>query len=272
MKLRTVCFLLVGVIGAYFFYGWADKQFRYENIALEEAFFPGSPEFPPSAEALALLHQPFSYLDSGKQSFAFVSDDGHYVLKFFDRSRLRQWNDSARARARMAQAVQGYVTADHYDRDHVGLLYFHRIARNDALPTIQVKDRFGWTHQIDLNAVPFVLQKKATPTRLVIAAYLDRGEHEAAQRAFEALMAMYADEHARGVYDADRNLMHNTGFVGNLPIRIDAGRLTIDERLKDPAKSQEEIGLLQRKRIAPWLKRHGFSDDATVPNGPSSKD
>jgi len=261
LKSRFLVYLaaLVGVAsGAYFFYEWADRQFRYQNIALEASFFPSSAESPPSAEALAILTQPFFYLDSGKQSFAFVSGDGQYVLKFFDRSRLRQWSDHTLAHARMEQAVHGYVTAALYDSDHVGLLYLHATSRGHNLPTIPLTDRFGWTHRIDLNAVPFILQKKAVPTRLVISAYLDRGEGVAAQRALDALMAMYADEHTRGVYDTDRNLLYNTGFVGEVPMRIDAGRLVIDESLKDPFNSQNEIDILKRKRVDPWLKRHAY--------------
>ena len=67
---------------------------------------------------------------------------------------------------------------------------------------------------------------------------------------------MYADEHSRGVYDGDHNLMHNTGFVDGVPIRIDAGRLTIDESMKDPARSQQEIDKLKKERVKGWLKRH----------------
>lgn len=261
---RKFFYLLAGcslVIGSYYLYRWGDRQFRYENIALDASFFPALPEMPPSSETLSILNQPFYYLDSGKQSFAFVSEDGRYVLKFFDRSRFRQWRNQARARVKMEQAVNGYITADVYDRDHVGLLYMHRTSQENHLPSVVITDRFGLHHQIDLNRVPFVLQKKAVPTRIVIATFLDRRDCSAARKAFASLKAMYVDEHQRGIYDLDRNLMHNTGFVGEVPMRIDAGRLTIDERLKDPVASRNELQTLQKKRIDSWLKRHSYCLD-----------
>jgi hypothetical protein len=67
---------------------------------------------------------------------------------------------------------------------------------------------------------------------------------------------MYADEHSRGVYDGDHNVMVNTGFVGNTPIRIDAGRLTIDKGMQRPARSRQEIDKLKEERITPWLQKH----------------
>jgi hypothetical protein len=37
--------------------------------------------FPEKEEVAPILDQPFSYLSSGGQSFVFLSEDGHYVLK-----------------------------------------------------------------------------------------------------------------------------------------------------------------------------------------------
>lgn len=244
------------VAGCFYLYRFADSQFRYENIALDASFFPVIEEERLKPETVTILNQPFYYLDHGKQSFVFVSQDGLYVLKFFDRSRYRQWRNKVHARAKMEQAVRGYLVANRVDRDHVAILYMHQASKNLNLPVIALSDRFGLTHKIDLTLVPFVLQRKAVPTRVLISEYLDRGDCLAVQKAFDALKQMYVDEHQRGVLDLDRNLMHNTGFIGNTPIRMDAGRLVIDESMKDPFNSQRELRQIREKRINGWLKRH----------------
>lgn len=236
---------------------WGDRQFRQENIEYDAEYFTGSPtDMVVPVAVKAALDQPYTYLDRGKQAFAFVSADGRYVLKFFDRSRLRQWSDHAAAVQRMHQVVHGYTVAAQYDRDHVGLLYVHMMPTQSLLPTVDLTDRFGFSHKIDLNAVPFVLQDKAVPTRVYIARLLDAGKNVEADRAFEAIYAMYTDEHSRGVYDGDHNVMVNTGFVGDTPIRIDAGRLTINKGVQRPVRSRQEIDKLKEERITPWLQKH----------------
>jgi len=40
-------------------------------------------------EAEQALFQPYHYLESGSQSFVFISEDGEYILKFFKHKRWR---------------------------------------------------------------------------------------------------------------------------------------------------------------------------------------
>ena len=50
------------------------------------------------------------------------------------------------------------------------------------LPAVNLKDDFGFTHNVDLNEVPFILQKKAKPTKVVISQYLVSGNKSARKR------------------------------------------------------------------------------------------
>ncbi|MEI8124928.1 MAG: hypothetical protein WCG42_04175 [Parachlamydiaceae bacterium] len=253
---------LVIVLLLFLGYRWGNQQFRYSNIevnfATEETFSP------PSQEVLNILSSStFEYLDRGKQSYVFSSRDGKYVLKFFDAHCFRSgpfpllFPVSAKRCARKLQSLaEGYHLAWVKDRDNTGLLYVQLAANTSDLFEITVKDRFGIEHLIDLAKVPFVVQERAIPTRSLVSLLLDQGKIVEVEKLFEQLVAMYITEYRRGLIDDDRNIMYNTGFVGEKPVRIDVGRLRYDEKIKDPSAYQENLERVFVGRVGSWLHRH----------------
>jgi hypothetical protein len=67
---------------------------------------------------------------------------------------------------------------------------------------------------------------------------------------------MYLAEYQRGIVDRDHNVVHNTGFVGMRPIRLDVGRLTLDDEIKNPVVYQKDLDNVIHKRILPWVKKN----------------
>ncbi len=118
-----------------------------------------------------------------------------------------------------------------------------------------LKDRFGFSHTIDLSKVPFIIQYKAIPTRVMVTEALQKGDVEQAKQILHKIFAMYQEEHAHGIYDRDHNFMYNTGFIGDKPVRIDLGRVREKELMKDPEISRQEMQILF-KRLEGWLERH----------------
>ena len=121
---------------------------------------------------------------------------------------------------------------------------------------VNVTDRWGFHHAIDLSRVPFVIQQKATPTRQVITELLNNGQVELVKQHLRLIVDMYLDEYRRGIWDRDHNYMYNTGFVDGLPIRIDVGRLRYNENMKDPAYAARDLQKVAVQRTSEWLNRH----------------
>src|ERR1700722_581245 len=73
------------------YYRWTD-DFRIANITHD---IPYHPEWDTSlsheelAQLKSILDQPFTYIGKGAQAYAFASEDGKYVLKFFKFKHLR---------------------------------------------------------------------------------------------------------------------------------------------------------------------------------------
>ena len=256
--------LLIGgivVLAAFFLYDFAASQFKLRNIIFEKVY--QSDIRLAKVERLELqsiLQQPFSYLDRGRQSYVFISKDGKYVLKFFDARRLnssvRIFQSERSLTHKYERLFKGYEVAYKYDRENTGLLFVQLTPDPSLNIVATVSDRFGMAHKISLSSVPFVLQKTAVPTRIVISELLDKGNVDKAKQRFRQIIDMYLEEYRRGLNDTDHNFMYNTGFIGEKPIRIDVGRLGVDKNVIDPKVYKKEIQTIAIKRTGGWVKRH----------------
>ena len=238
-----------------FVYQYSEAQFQLKNIQFSNSYLLEQHDFQ-TLEKIAA--QKFHYLARGKQSYAFLSDDGHYVLKFFDAHALRPFPFSGGSGGSQKEAglFEGYRLGFLKNRENSGLIYVSLGADSSIPYSVSVRDRFGIAHQIPLNAVPFVLQVKAVPTRNVITALLHKGDLAQAKMRLRQIVDLYLDEYSRGVYDDDHNFMYNTGFVGERPIRIDLGRLTEDSAYRERAVYFEDLKKVAIDRVDGWMQRH----------------
>lgn len=258
---------LFGLLIAYRFY---DQQFRLSNItpnwtdeqlAYLESETAGWMQNKTHLKAIASM--PFHYLDRGKQSYVFASADGKYVLKFFDTKCRKSGampliypiGEKSCAR-KVRRLIRGYLAAREYDADNTGLIYVQLIPDPTYSIPMTVTDRFGIRHEIDLSLVPFALQQKAVPTREVISKLLAKGDVKTAKELLRKIVAMYLAEYRQGIIDLDHNVMANTGFVEDKPIRLDVGRLKYDESVKNPAVYLEDLNKVTSGRVRVWLERH----------------
>lgn len=262
--LRRACAIAVGLvllIGAYDFF---DSQFRLSNVR-EHVSEPR--EMPVSSDEERLLkdilEQPFAYLDRGRQSYVFVSQDGRYVIKFFDLHRYQPgWatffskSSQARMKRKMERLFRGYELAYERDRDNAMIVYQQLVPNAALRQHVLLIDRFGIRHDIDLGQVPFIIQHKGKSTRDVMTDLLKKGNVKEAKKRLRQLMDMYVVEYSRGMFDRDHNFMYNTGFVGETPMRLDVGRLRADDRFKDPEYSRKDLEKVAYDRTEGWLQRH----------------
>lgn len=252
-------------IFVWFAYAFFDRQFKLSNIKRE---WPKINAQAITQEQKNLLKeivsaQSFHYLDRGKQSFVFESQDGRYVLKFFDARCLRSGDYSFffsinkdHCAKKLKQLFEGYQVALNNPAVDAGILVLQLAP--DPFYTFQVKvvDRFGVKHEIDLAEIPFVLQEKAIPLRELITTLLNDHRVDEVKKRLRLVVDMYVKGYQEGIVDLDHNFMYNTGFVANYPIRIDLGRLKIEESVKDPRNYGLDLEKVMYVRLGSWLERH----------------
>lgn len=208
-----------------------------------------------------LLKGPLSFIGKGNQSFVFETQDQQYVIKVFNFSHLKPypWEPlispkKYRTKLRKLKRIfNSHSLAYSQDKIHTGLLYLHLKPSTD-LPAVSVRDRWGFKHAIDLNQAYFVIQKKGKTTRQVIGDFLQANRLPEAKKHFELLLNMYLDEYALGLWDHDHNLMHNTGFYEETPLRMDIGKLELNQEICSHYK--DDLHKIIHIRIARWLKKY----------------
>jgi hypothetical protein len=218
-------------------------------------------------EIQQILKQRFVFLGSGNQSYAFESEDHLYVLKLLKYHTLEQltlidylpsWGPIKTLQAHQAlhrekklqRVLSGFALAGH----HCGIVY---LALNPLLPDpIDIRDQAYRPHKIHLTDVPFAIQYKAATTGQVLASCLANQNLSQAALKLAALFALFNDELTQGIADADHNVVHNTGFYGDRPIRIDFGKLKKDDLMKNPLNAYKELHKIAYQRILPWIKKY----------------
>ncbi len=216
-----------------------------------------------------ILSQKFEYLADGTQTYAFISKDRKYVLKFFKMRRLtpKLWLnylplpeslEDYRFKKLDKRILQRYETFNSYKQafeelqKESGLLYVHLNPTREFKKNVVVLDDKDKEHKIDLDRVPFVIQKRAELLNVRLAKIRAKRDHAEMRYALHSFLQLVAFRCKKGFADKDKGISGNYGFVGDALIQIDTGEMLYDELLKDPSNVQREV-LRVGKRLEYWI-------------------
>lgn len=257
----------LGVFGLGFALSKKSDGFSPDFIAIAPEHLPKE-VYPIPEVAQDILKQPFYFLGSGNQSFAFESADHQWVLKLMKfhcltthdpyrlippigfLAKIREERDDERQR-KIERVFHGFHVAYTQDPENCGLACYH-LPGSDELPhETVIFDKAAKRHVLDLNQYVFALQRKAVPTGELLKKVLSKGDIAQADVLLSSLFAMFEEEFKAGLYDGDHNVIHNTGFAGEKPMRIDFGKLTVK-----PVDYEQELKKIADERINPWIKKN----------------
>ena len=221
-----------------------------------------------SEEAKDALSYRYRYLNKGRQSFAFISENGKWVIKFFNQKYhalpfYAAWMQKERAkRAKREQFYrESYSIAAEHFAEETGIIYLHMGPTIDRLPVAEISDRLGKIHRIDLNQMPFVLQKKAEPFYPSLASLpIEEG--------IEQFIALIAKRIGKKIGDTDHDVEHNFGVCDGRVLHLDPGRFYLEERIFESEKWDHEWWSATH-RFRNWLEQEypesvAFFDQALV--------
>lgn len=256
MKVLTTAGLIVLCIGALL---CLDRFFLKHNDSFSTRFIYSTLSYNPDWDAAPLLaeekklvdqalDQPFFYLGKGGQSFAFISADGNYVLKFcrfpsslrplswlshfFSRFTLMRILKTKKGIDKLHRTLDSFKLAYEELKEESGLLYLQINTSKNVKKTVLLVDKMGAHHQIPLDTVTFLLQKKATPVYNALDACQKSGDLRGAKNAIVGLIYLIAATAKKGIADHDPVLRKNYGFLTTRAIYIDVGQLRQSPRLK----------------------------------------
>lgn len=278
LKRSTITLLIIATITFItirIYYALTD-DFRLGHITHEMPFHAEWNIPPNNAEEelilTQILNQPYTYLGKGAQSFVFASADGKYVLKFFKFKHIRpspilewlpnigplkqyktarkQWSER-----KLNGIFQSHILAYTQDRNESGLIFIQMNVKNNPERTVTIYDKIGLKYIIDLNSLPFVIQKRGVMLSTTLQKVLKEGNVSEAKNKIDQIFALYSQEYAKGLYDRDHEVDRNTGFIDNTPIHIDIGQLLPNEAMKDPAIARKDA-LIVGEKLKSWIHKN----------------
>jgi len=274
-KLLTVLLVVASLVGVERLSHFLTDGFGLPNITSSlshnDAWSVGIvPE--DEREVKIALGQEYTYLESGSQSYVFISEDEQYVIKFFKHKRWRlnpffemvplpatysakrdRWKQ--KKQETVESTFRSCVTSYNHFKDETGLFYVHLNPTKDLECRLIVKDRIGLKHKINLDKIQFLLQYKAIPTDTYLLKLKETGDIEGAKKAIIDLINFTVQRAKKGYSDKDPHLIRNFGFINDKVVEIDVGGFHHDPKKDLHYFYTHEIYRIQNK-IIPWLNKN----------------
>lgn len=207
----------------------------------------------------SILNQKFKYLAAGAQSYAFVSEDEKFVVKFFIMKhqipRLSDLWHPEKVEVRkqnLLSIFKAHKLAYDELKSDTGLIYIHLNKSHHLQTPLQIVDRIGRTFLIDLDQTEFVIQEKAELIFTRLKKLLDQGDKEKVQQCIQSTLALVQRRLEQRITDQDKAVKHNYGFVGDRAILLDIGRI---EKTTPNPDHYKRI----KQRIDKWLQENDTS-------------
>lgn len=216
--------------------------------------------------ANAILNQPWYYLGSGFQCYAFISQDGQYVLKFlrhqrlrppsfFDALLLKTEKKTTTRQDRVQGLFQSLKVAIEDIPDETGILFVHLNKTAGHHRPVTIHNKCGEEFQISLDDREFILQRKAELIKPVFSKLMEEGRVEQAKARIDQIFALMTISAKKGVKDLDRALIkkNNLGFLEDRAIYIDAGKLV---KVQGVSGLEFAADLTRLRALRKWLMQH----------------
>jgi len=215
-----------------------------------------------------ILSQPYYFLGSGGQCYAFVSKDRKYVLKVFKQHHMRKkhWLDriipfKAFREKYLKRRLEKFdrlftsckIAYDHF-KENTALLYIHLNKTKDLDMRLKFYDAIGVVHELDLDALEFTLQKKASMAFPTLTALLENHQIEEAKLRLQSLLDLIFKRSQLGIADHDPR-RRNFGFIDKKAVEIDLGSFTIEEPLKRENEGKRAF-FFETMKLRRWVQKN----------------
>lgn len=219
-----------------------------------------------------VLNQPFYFLGSGVQCYAFVGEDNSTILKVFKHYHLwpnsqllmkiplpkplSRWRQTVLKKRgdRINRIFKSALIAHNKLPEKTGTFHLSLDRGNHQYPQVTLYDKIGVRHTLDLNEAPFLLQKKAD----LIFSYLEKNPNET-KRIVDSLFACISNRAKLGITNSDPMMYKNFGVLAGEVIEIDVGSFEEISTVKNPRFFQREV-FYETLEIENWIKTHSPED------------
>ncbi|PIS02752.1 MAG: hypothetical protein COT85_01600 [Chlamydiae bacterium CG10_big_fil_rev_8_21_14_0_10_42_34] len=210
-------------------------------------------------EVQTALCQPYRYLSKGRQCFVFESEDGKYVLKFFNHKYLKMpwYSFFAEEKERAKRSLRHHFYENSYEiaqREFGDEIFYLHLGKGAQLPKICITDKASRDYDLDLSQLSFVLQRKGLAFYPVLSAIYEREGIEGLCREIDSFIEIVQRRISKNIADGDQDVEHNWGYVEGRIFHLDPGRLYYKGPF-DPKRQREEW-VRSTHNFHKWLSKH----------------
>lgn len=219
-------------------------------------------------ELRAIVSQPFTYETEGPESYIFVSQDQKYVIKFFkmrrmtpkywlnyipfpwlEKKRLSKIEERERVRH---ECFGGLKIAFEKFRYQTGILFLHLFRTQYLKMKVAVQDEKQKWHEIALDQVPFLVQKRVSMLPEHINQLMMEGKEETAIRHLCQLLELVKTTCQKGYVPVSEEIELDYGFLDDRPIYVEALYAKKESSTQSTLKGLFSFS----KTLQSWLSRH----------------
>lgn len=231
------------------------------------------------------LSQKYRYFGKGGQCYAFFSEDGKYVIKFFKQKcyKIPLWHHfipipfvfdryKEKKRLKRLDKIQrdffSYKVAFEDLQDITGLLYVHLNQTQDLKRSVAIIDLLNIEHRLDLDKFDFILQRRADMIYPTLARLIEEKDSDHSKQIIDQVVNLIVHRCKKGYEDWDPNVRTNCGLLNDRVIKIDVGRFIANENMKSKEMCRSELVRITSP-FKEWLKNKdpdlaAYCDDAVA--------
>lgn len=203
------------------------------------------------------ISQCYTYLDAGMQSSAFLSEDGKYVIKFFQKKPLLPpkqgsmyiplFSEWKKARYLKKQTIKrdkmfsAYTICFDKFSQETGIIYVHFNASNTLKRSLVVTDGSGNSSSLNLDDMDFIIEKRAESVRNHLQDLIAKNDLKGVTKAICSVFELHYTLYLKGMRNRDIELARNFGFIDGKPVLFDVGRVVPCHKVKDRNKYQRKL-------------------------------
>jgi hypothetical protein len=223
-------------------------------------------------EMKSALNQPYFFLDKGAQCYVFLSQDKRYVIKFFKLHALQPsivlralhlpfhlqglWvQKQLEKKAALHKTFTSYRIAYEEMKDETGMVFLHLNKTQTLKQPLVIFDNLGIPHQLDLNKMEFLVQKRASLFYPFLKQTIEEQGILSAKKIISDLVQFLVRRNQKEIFDKDPDLATNFGFIKGQLIQIDVGRFRKCAQRNNPRLYHDEI-LRITDLFNQWLQVH----------------
>ncbi len=215
------------------------------------------------------LLQKYRYFGKGGQCYAFFSEDGKYVIKFFKQRiyKIPLWHNfipvpyifdryKEKKRLKRLDKIQrdffSYKVAFEDLQEITGVLYVHLNPTQDLKRSVAIIDPLNIEHHLDIDQFDFILQRRADMIYPTLTHLIEKQDRNQSQEIIDQVIDLILIRCQKGYEDWDPNIRTNCGLLHDRVIKIDVGRFISNEQMRSKELCYSEL-LRITKPFKEWL-------------------